>query len=266
MAQRLSIPIEFASEIERSYWVVGIARPIKWYLGYGGWEVEVRIQAPKHLAGMAQNLPPEEIPPDICALLPPEGERFTKEARNAEIEVLIGTYRGEPRQHKVNAWDVRQDFLALDGSTSSLLDFLNRYGTWHRGYAPRLNTSGDELAWDPVIVGPLGIWRDRAQLRADLIAGASAWFRSPRSHLDFHTRAEFPHFVHQDHFCEDAVKTSITVDFLRKVRFRVCPRVDCGVPFSADRKGKIYCSQYCAHLVSLRKTRKKQQALRRKDG
>jgi len=72
----------------------------------------------------------------------------------------------------------------------------------------------------------------------------------------FRSQSTFPHFVHVANDCFSCMIASITIDFLRKIPFRICKRSDCGTPFAADRRGKQYCSQYCAHLVSLRKARK----------
>jgi hypothetical protein len=44
------------------------------------------------------------------------------------------------------------------------------------------------------------------------------------------------------------------VDLLRKAQIQVCKRPDCGIPFTG--RDRTFCSQYCGHLESVRKTRR----------
>jgi hypothetical protein len=92
------------------------------------------------------------------------------------------------------------------------------------------------------------------ELMKALANGPASWFRSHPAQ-NFISRAEFPYYTHTDRYCSDAVATSITIDFLRGGKFGICPRVDCQKPFALERKGKVYCTQYCAHVVSQRRKR-----------
>lgn len=60
---------------------------------------------------------------------------------------------------------------------------------------------------------------------------------------------------------EDALRASVFLDRLRAMPWRRCMREDCGKPFEVpSRRAKIYCSQECAHLQSVRFYNKRQQA------
>lgn len=248
-------------EIGATTWEVGVAAPIKQFTDEDGERaLVVEVLEPERFWDLTQAVLISELPADIVKLLPANSNRLPKKARMAELEVLIGYHEfGGPTLRKADPWILRKEFLALDGSTAELAAFLNRYGDWN----PRCSTRAEHLNGDPVVVPPSAILKSREKIKAALTAGADDWFS--RQWATFSTRPQFPHFYYQDSFCVDAIRTSITIDFLRKVKFRICPRFDCGRPFAVERKGKRYCSQYCAHLVSLRKKRKKERALRRKE-
>jgi hypothetical protein len=262
MAHRYSIPVELNCEIGATSWEVGVAHPIKLWMDEGDRGLTVKVASPERFMDLTQGVLVSELPAEFVKLLPDNSNQLPKVARMGEIEVLIGYHEfGGPTFRKADPWVLRNDFLALDGSTAALATFLNRYGDWSRG----CSTRAEHTQGDPVVVPPLAILKAQGAIKVALTVGADEWFsRYPHESTTFSTRQKFPHFYHQDSFCVDAIRTSIMIDFLRNVKFRICPRLDCGRPFAAERKGKRYCSQYCAHLVSLRKTRKKQQAMRRK--
>lgn len=217
------------------------------------------------LVGSQDHPPPKKIPK-----LQADGSVRTSNDKNAGGQSwLVGVLKSSafeaPLSHKIDPWELRRDFLALDGSTDGLAAFLNRYGSGDRMYSPRFTPGKKGFILKPVIVLPVGIWNEREEIKLGLAAGASSWFSSYKPVHEFNVRPEFPHYYHRVTLCVGAIEMAATIDFLRQVKFRICPRVDCGQPFPVERKGKIYCSQYCAHLVSLRKTRKKQQAMRRKE-
>ena len=56
-----------------------------------------------------------------------------------------------------------------------------------------------------------------------------------------------------------AILTIIEIDHLRGVKFKGCARLDCRKFFEpTSNHERIYCNQYCAHLESLRRMRKRQ--------
>jgi hypothetical protein len=255
MAQMISLPVGFSFDIQRANWALGRVKLRSWWLGYGPWELEASISAPRAHRGLIQVVAVDHLPGSLRQELPPEGERLNEKIRRAEIEVLLCLPSGEkPEYVKIDPWQSRDEFLSLRRSTTDLLRFLNKYGAWRPGECPRYGSEG----WEPQAVLPESIWAQQDRIRGALKSGPGEWFGHWRSALSLHSRPQFPHYCHSVNSCLAAIDTATTVDFLRGVHFKICARKDCGKPFAADRKGKRYCEQYCAHLVSVRRTRKRQ--------
>src|SRR5262249_11855052 len=76
-------------------------------------------------------------------------------------------------------------------------------------------------------------------------------------------RRQYPHFGLTVVGCQEALRTTITIDILKNVRFRLCARHDCRTPFPVEtRHQREYCCQYCAHLESVRRQRQPRQEQR----
>jgi len=64
-----------------------------------------------------------------------------------------------------------------------------------------------------------------------------------------------------------AILATIHLDHLRKAEFRFCSREDCGMPYEiTSHHERKYCTEYCAHIESVRKTRARQRAERLSSG
>lgn len=166
------------------------------------------------------------------------------------------------RPGKVDPWLIRDEFLRLKRDTVTLVSFLNRYGAWSPYARPRLR--------EVVAIFPDGIWSDQDRFRNALTQGPRLWFgqqpnaplgpfRQPGAGLGpFLSGSKFPYFTQTVRTCTEAIAMSITVDFLRRERFRKCARKDCQKPYKVESRHKRrYCTQYCAHLASVRSIRKK---------
>jgi hypothetical protein len=260
MAQTILLPVEFTFSSERANWVVGTINLRSWWLGYDS-VLEASISAPPEYQGVIELVKVDHLPSSLRQELPPGGKRLAEKIRRVAVEVLFCLPASEksdymkPEYMKIDPWRSRDEFLSLRRSTTDLLRFLNKYGAWARGKEPRYNLL---KGWEPQMVLPGTIWSEQDRIRGVLERGPRDWFGSWQSSLSLNPRPEFPHYDHSDNLCLEAIYTSITVDFLRGVHFRICARKDCGKPFAAERKGKRYCEQYCAHLVSVRRTRKRQ--------
>lgn len=200
-------------------------------------------------------------------------KRFNEELSAHRIDVLICDRPkhwgplSEP-YNKVDPWSMRDDFLRAN-SLVSLETFLNKYGEFSRGTGPRPKVdhkafsepeaNEHAISWKPVIVHPDEIWEHKNAISTALKSGAAKWFEGASAGLDgVYSRPEFPHYIHLDHLIVDALYTTITVDFLQGARFRLCKRRDCRLPFKRESRHKRdYCSQYCAHLESVRRNRRK---------
>ena len=114
-----------------------------------------------------------------------------------------------------------------------------------------------EPYWLGSLVESKEIWEEQAELKEALLKGPGSWFSEKKKTLTFQTTASAPHLLQTDASLKEAILTTVTLDFLRGFHFEPCARHDCGLPFLVDDKRKQFCSQYCGHLVSLRRTREK---------
>jgi len=199
------------------------------------------------------------------AILRPAKWKISKDNAHAiELPWSKGTYLSEQRQRKL-----RDRFLAIEkGDEGALLSFLNETGVWQR--------------WKRIV--PVAeFWQHQTTL-AFLLTN-----RKPKEHTETRVwtenklsnvlteslyirsiyRAPWLKLPATIEFGVDetrgALYLSVWRDRFHKAEFRYCARVDCAdhgafkVPFEVTRRDKEYCSQYCAHLVSLRKKRARKQ-------
>jgi hypothetical protein len=172
------------------------------------------------------------------------------------------TFLGEERPfrtHNLDPWDVRQEFLRLRRTTDQLLGFLNKWGQWSlhtRPSRPFATNSRQSKEFDIAFVLPDSIWADQGPFAQALLSTPSDWFaRTPPA--NFLPKETFPYYVCLVSTCREAIRTTITVDFLRDLKFRLCALKDCNQPFSIESKHKRkYCCQYHGHLASIRRSRK----------
>lgn len=219
----------------------------------------VSISSPLEYRGVGRTISQEFLPNHIRRQLPSRNP-LPLELKRTPIDVLLclppkdNLMSWEPLGIvEVDPWRCRHEFLSLKRSTDKLLRFLNEHGAWSEDLSPRWGR-GLRGRWGSKVAFEAQLWAEQDYIRESLERGASEWFKG--STLKFTAHSEYPHYRHEDGNCRDAIKTSITIDFLRGARFKLCARKDCGNRFEADRKGKRYCQQYCAHLVSVRRGRK----------
>lgn len=160
--------------------------------------------------------------------------------------------------HRVDAWRLRENFLSLKtGNVPDLVAFLNQTGLWDETQRPYWTDPRTGEVWEGTMAKIQPIWNEQEALKRLLLLGPQAWFGEKKKTLSFESRSKSPHFIQVDRFVITAIYTTVSVDFLRGFRFAACLREDCAKPFRLDHKAKRYCTQYCAHLVSLRKSRSK---------
>jgi hypothetical protein len=295
MAQRIDLPVEFQFKVEPVRYVRGAVRLRKWWLGYGGWQLQATVSGPAEFADSWRAADQEfanswrradlyhvlqdELPSFVTEQLSEPGQPLSSAVKRIDLNVIFCMYpegcdfRHPPKARVFDPWQLRHDFLHLKPSPQTLLDFLNNYGQWSRTTQPRLVRTvayGSRVLWldndilVPALIFESEIRKEQAAIRDALKGNPADWLA--KGSLSFGSQSKFPHYVHADSTCLDAIRTSITIDFLRRVPFRICKRPDCGEPFAADRKGKEYCSQYCAHLVSVRRTRREIKKKMRQSG
>lgn len=165
-------------------------------------------------------------------------------------------------ERKMDAWAMRDDFMNLEESNLALVGFLNRWGAWGESsylrYAsvPFRRYSINPLEKPPTFLFPYLVWKRRRGFREGMLGKPATWLSGSASLEAIHRRPRFPYLGVSSETCAGAIETTITIDHLRNVEHRICARVDCDRIFSVDSDhGKIYCEQYCGHLVSVRRKR-----------
>ena len=199
---------------------------------------------------------------------------------------IRGNLRGsespdQVRVFELDSWQCREDFFRLSkNDVGKLTEFLNKYGIW--------SSDPEGAAFDssrPLYVEVENVWEFRDDMRLALshdyrkyfIASVTPIYKKPRTLLDLipaYAGNEFPLSFELSSVAagtmvltnaKRAILASLLVDIVRGIRFKNCARKDCGVPFPVETKHqKIFCSQYCGHLVSLRRKRSKDSARKRK--
>ncbi len=266
MAHTIELPVEIRFEIEPIKYLAGSVRLRKWLLQ--GSRLSWTISAPEQSAGLwcdSNNcaIHVSDLPSSVQQPLMKAGDRLSAAAKTEDLDGLLCLWPSGCNPHKrpkprpIDAWQLRDDFLHLKHSSDALLEFLHLYGKWSEKTSPAMNS---RYIWVPGFIFEAEIWQKQAFVKNALKGDPGQWVETHGFRL--RPRSSFPHFVHTASDCLRAIVDSITVDFLRRVPFRICKRPDCGTPFAADRRGKEYCSQYCAHVVSVRRTRSEQKKLR----
>ncbi len=197
----------------------------------------------------------------------------------------------ETKPAKLDAWELRGQFLRMKHDEASALSFLRQVGVWEAtaeaGQGTRLTValgsrhfSGRALfvgldEWDP-----LSFWKEQQWWRkllcspSDLrtlfgspptanagpiaqlqFAVSTRFFNEIPLHIEW--RRGHPYGVIETITGQEMLIATTQLDLLRGVSFGICKRDDCATPFPVARRGKQYCCWYCAHIVAVRKARAK---------
>ncbi len=180
---------------------------------------------------------------------------------------------------RIDAWTLRDRFLRL-GCTDShlLLDFLNAVGLWMPGKPTIIWGIGPSLELKyppPPLTGTYRIsefwqWQDICR---ELLTNPSHFWKSTYPVLGDDKRdilneltltiRLFP----RDRSLKastivagalSSIIVSIYLDLVRHHKFRKCARHDCSAIFQVQSTHKrMYCTQYCGHIESVRRSRRK---------
>ena len=226
------------------------------------------------------------------------------DVRSYPAELLVcrpsPSHGGTEKRREADPWSMRTEFLQLKPNTEELVAFLNKWGVWgqtrlgspeatHIPHTGRIR-SGLPLSafdseklpdlFDPYrstslpYLSPADLWSFWQECRKTLspargpakaLTGpAYDWLTRFQKLLPLTPRPEYPHWLLSANNCQEAIRTTITLDLLKKVKFRLCARPDCRSPFPVEsHHQRQYCRQYCAHIESVRRQRRtaKQEAL-----
>jgi hypothetical protein len=174
---------------------------------------------------------------DICSGL---DLRFFVHDRKTYIEDL------DLREHSqaADAWQLRDDFLNLKPNGETVLAFLGKWGRWksHRNYVDLAEIIAFQQAVRQALTSPAEIWFRSLYASPPVVNSRSS---------------KFPYFVILTDACTAAMSIATTMDLLRHLKFKICARSDCANTFQVTSSHRRdYCTQYCAHLESMRRSRK----------
>ena len=263
MAQQklFSFPVGFDFMVVPSKWTAKAAGIEGW------WQTEHNTSDLDYLAAVTfdANAPerfrigierlPEEIF-DACYSAGPDAsdEEIQEICSGFSLEVLVNAIPGsdyeqfhlkhalaELKAKQCDPWEMRSEFIEMNPDTLAALAFLNKWGRWGQNRF--------EFARD--------IIRSSVQTRKDVLSDDHGQRGSIVFLPDLQRIPRFPHFVVRTASCEKAIRTTLLADFVNGIKFKACARPDCGKAFSIESKhAREYCTQYCAHLESVRRNRK----------
>jgi hypothetical protein len=137
-----------------------------------------------------------------------------------------------------DAWVMRRDFLRVK-TGQSFEGFLNKWGRWKQ--------IGHYVEEEELV-------ELQKRVREALTSPPDKWLSSAYARIKGSGTAGIPFTMLTDE-CYTAICTTTTFDLMRKLKFKRCSLSGCGAPYEV-KSNKTFCSQACAHLYSVRKSRK----------
>jgi hypothetical protein len=182
-----------------------------------------------------------------------------------ELELLIPQNRGQALAHRpaLDPWRLRERFLRLKRSDADLLRFLNDTGRWDKSLGPHRvqNIWSWQEAISDLLLHPSRDWQETISEHLNPHVG----FMGLAAYLDlaFEFSAGSVWLDLMPCGCVGALLGTVLIDRSEGVRFKVCRRPDCHVLYRIETQHKRkYCSYDCAHLQSVRNSRKRNRLAR----
>jgi len=193
----------------------------------------------------------------------PENEIY----RHYEIVVCFSQSKGKPR--KRDPWEMREEFLRLKNTNLALTQFLNKWGDWDSSFLVEIPFRsllfGEQAR--PMFVIPELVWERQQFYRAAMQTSAEDWMANHGRVPTPRRISTHPFFQTIDSTCSMAIETTITMDKLRDIPYRLCALEGCGLPFRLKTKHeKLYCSSKCAHHASVKRGREAERVAKTKLG
>ncbi len=163
----------------------------------------------------------------------------------------------------------RDGFAASGENPRKIPPLLSRYYEWGVGWSARMLSSvgalvdaarGMQAQYEkqPFAVTLDAFWRDRFLFKEAMLSRSlSKWFAQWSQPVVLEPKLGSPSYRLTARCTRDAIEASIGFDLLQGSRFSLCKRADCSRPFVANRMGKKFCSYDCAHVIAVRKFRKR---------
>ena len=120
---------------------------------------------------------------------------------------LLRPVEKEGRPFKGDAWLMRDEFFHIKvGDTDGVLEFLNKWGPF----------------WEWRSVPLERVWQFQERSKRSVIGTAEEWLAMTPPMTLFETRGQYPHLFINVADITGAIETTITLDLLQRVRFRLC--------------------------------------------
>lgn len=194
----------------------------------------------------------------------PNGQLRKDEAAWDPFELVVSFDHSLSRLRREDPWQMRREFLELENTSRALASFLTKWGDWNVGLLHEVSkpflappAGLDEVPLPmPSYVRPETLWHEQEFFRNALTQKPARWLAQHAKLPSPHSINGAPYFGLTDSFCTSAIQTTITLDHLREVEYRICARDDCARPFQVQSAhGQTYCTQGCAHAVNMRRRR-----------
>jgi hypothetical protein len=204
-----------------------------------------------------------QVPVQVrCEVLPANWTVVGAGAR-ARLQQTLTRRGAYPLQRPFNPWSMSADFFKLRrGNLEALVAFLEKYGQF-----------SDDPPEDPE-----EYWQVQDDLR-DILLDKGFYYGFLRDKIDRLFKQPYavtfpwssyekvwtgrgkpkktllPRLTINVSCCLEALRLSVEIDMVRGVKFRQCARKDCCAPYTVETRHKRkYCTQYCAHLASVRRS------------
>ena len=140
---------------------------------------------------------------------------------------------------------MQREFRRLKQDTWTLLEFLRKWGVWDGKRLGSSNLARAANASIQNVVFPEGIWALQQRYREALLSPPDEWLSNGVDPFKgAYATPMYPHFNLEHYRCKLAIEATITIDLLRRVKFRKCKRPDCSEVFELESEHKrFYCGQ-----------------------
>ncbi len=169
---------------------------------------------------------------------------------------------GERRATPINPWQLRDRFLSWP--LEDWQHFFEISGKWDVGALSNVFSKGDFAEWQRLLKAALVCQaRDWKTLKHTFNAQKAIFLRFPLP-IIFEWDGEVPAVRIVGQNALTLMIATIQIDKLQGASFRECARHDCkNAPFRVEARQKIYCTQECAHLVAVRRSRERKKVKER---
>jgi hypothetical protein len=292
MSQVVNIPLSFEFRPLKAKWSVRTAEIEGWakdvrrrslfgYIGSSD-DVTVDLREPETLGGFAGLTEMVHIPLGASNPKHPAVVRWTDIPADIKAVAASAENMGEIRGSSFHilacessegvygrtgdAWAMRREFLRLKRDSWELLQFLRKWGVWDERKLGSSNLAPGANAFIQNVVFPEVIWELQSVYREALTSPPDEWLsKGVDPFKGAYATPMYPHFILEHTQCKLAIEATISIDLIKRVKFRKCRRPDCSEVFALESKHKrIYCGQPCAHLESVRKQRRAAARLQKK--